>query len=234
MSPVYPLAFLVGLLSALHCIGMCGGIAGAIGYSLPRKVRDRPSRYVIYQLLFNLGRIGSYAAAGALFGWLGAGLMRHAALGWLEHLMRLLAATVLVGIGLYIGGWLPGFAVIERIGIPLWRWLEPVRQHLLPVDSPGAALLIGVVWGWIPCGLVYSMLIGAPVQGGALGGALYMALFGLGSLPAMLATGLLAGRLNALGRDRRLQSVAGITLIGLALFTLYYQGYNGLLVPPSD
>lgn len=228
MSPAYPLAFLVGLLSALHCIGMCGGIAGAISYSLPRSVRDRSSSYVGYQLLFNLGRISSYALAGALFGWVGGSLMHVAALGWLEHGMRLAAAVVLIGIGLYIGGWLPGLVVIERLGVPIWRRLEPIRQRLLPVATPGGALVIGLVWGWIPCGLVYSMLIGAPAQGGAVSGALYMALFGLGSLPVMLTTGLLAGRLNVLGRDPRLQSLAGIALIVLALFTLYYQGYNDL------
>ncbi|NEX22201.1 sulfite exporter TauE/SafE family protein [Thiorhodococcus mannitoliphagus] len=226
MSPAYPLAFLVGLLSALHCIGMCGGIAGAISYSLPQSVRRQPSSYVSYQLLFNLGRILSYCIAGAAFGWLGASLIQLSALGWLEQVMRLVAAAVLMGIGLYIGGWLPGFAMIERVGLPLWRRLEPARQRLLPVRSPLGALLIGLIWGWIPCGLIYSMLIGAPAQGGWFAGAIYMAAFGLGTLPVMLATGLLAGRLGLLARSRRLQALAGITLIGLALFTLYYHGYN--------
>ncbi|NEV64808.1 sulfite exporter TauE/SafE family protein [Thiorhodococcus minor] len=233
MSPAYALAFLVGLLSALHCIGMCGGIAGAISYSLPPAVRSRPSSYVSYQLLFNLGRILTYCVAGAAFGSLGAGLAQLSTLGWLEEVMRLVAASVLIGIGLYIGGWLPGFAVVERVGLPLWRRLEPARQRLLPVRSPLGALLVGLIWGWIPCGLVYSILIGAPAQGGWLAGAGYMAAFGLGTLPVVLGTGLLAGRLGLLARDRRLQALAGIALIGLALFTLYYQGYNQDLAPPA-
>lgn len=233
MSPAYPLAFLVGLLSALHCIGMCGGIAGAISYSLPPAVRGRPSSYVSYQLLFNLGRIFSYCLAGAAFGSLGAGLAQLSTLGWVEEAMRLVAAAVLVGIGLYIGGWLPGLAVVERVGLPLWRRLEPARQRLLPVRSPLGALLVGMIWGWIPCGLVYSMLMGAPAQGGWVAGAGYMAAFGLGTLPVVLGTGMLAGRLALVARDRRLQALAGMALIGLALFTLYYQGYNADLVPSA-
>lgn len=224
MISAYPLAFLVGLLSALHCIGMCGAVAGAISYSLPPAVRDQLTRYTGYQLLFNLGRIGSYALAGGLLGGLGAGLVRIAPLDWLELVMRLLAAILLVGIGLYLAGWLPGLALIERLGVPLWNWLEPARQRLLPVSSRGGALLIGAIWGWLPCGLVYTMLLGASAQGGAVSGALYMAAFGLGTLPAVLATGLLAGRVSQWRRDPRWRPWAGLTLVALALWTLYYQG----------
>ncbi len=229
MNPAYPLAFLVGLLSALHCIGMCGGIVGAVSYSLPATIRRQPGRYLAYLLAFNLGRIGSYSIAGAMFGGLGAGLMGIESMGWLAEGMRLAAAGILVGIGLYIGGWFPRFAAIERLGTPLWRRLEPLGRRLLPVTSQHAALLMGVVWGWIPCGLVYSMLISTPMRGSAVSGALYMALFGAGSLPVLVATGLFAGRLNVWGRDRRFQSLSGLVLIAMALFTFYYQTYNGPL-----
>ncbi|MBK1718436.1 sulfite exporter TauE/SafE family protein [Thiocystis violacea] len=233
MNAAYPLAFLVGLLSALHCIGMCGSIVGALSFSLPREIRVNPARYLVHQLAFNLGRIASYALAGALFGWLGAALTRAGPLGWLDDLTRLATATVLIGIGLHIGGWFPRFALIERLGVPLWRRLDPLTRRLLPVRGPLGALLFGAVWGWLPCGLVYSLLISAPLQAGAASGALYMALFGLGTLPVLLATGFLAGRLHAWGRDRRFQSIAGATLIALALLAIHYQAYNGASMVPS-
>jgi len=216
----------VGLLSALHCVGMCGGIIGALSFSLPAATRDRLSRLTLFLFAFNLGRILSYACAGALFGWLGAALLADGARAWLDDGLRLLAALVMVGIGLYLGGWFPRFAAIERLGAPLWRRLEPLGRRLLPVRSLPRAILYGAIWGWLPCGLVYSMLISAPAQGGPMAAALYMALFGIGNLPVLLATGLLSGRLYGLGRDRRYQHLAGLVVICLGLLTLHFQGYN--------
>jgi hypothetical protein len=226
MSTIYVAAFVVGLLSALHCVGMCGGILGALSFSLPAEVRAQPRRLVGFLLAINLGRIASYSAGGALFGWLGGALLAVEARGWLFDVLRVLAALVMVGIGLYIGGWFPRFAAVERLGEPLWRLLEPIGRRLLPVQTPLRAILYGAVWGWLPCGLVYSMLLGSPAQAGAGGGALYMALFGAGTLPVMLTGGLLAGRLYRLGQDRRFQTVAGLLVIVLGLSTLHFQGYN--------
>jgi hypothetical protein len=226
MNTAYVAAFVIGLLSALHCIGMCGGILGALSFSLPAEIRAQPRRLLGYLLAINLGRIASYAAAGALFGWLGGALLAGETRVWLYDALRVLAALVMVGIGLYIGGWFPRFAAVERLGAPLWRLLEPFGRRLLPVYTPVQAVLYGAVWGWLPCGLVYSMLIGSPARAGAAGGALYMALFGAGTLPVLLTGGLLAGRLYRLGQDRRFQVVAGLLVIVLGLSTLHFQGYN--------
>ncbi|MGE5154106.1 MAG: sulfite exporter TauE/SafE family protein [Bdellovibrio bacteriovorus] len=226
MNTAYLTAFVIGLLSALHCIGMCGGILGALSFSLPADIRAQPRRLLGFLFAINLGRIASYAAAGALFGWLGGALLAGEARVWLYDVLRVLAALVMVGIGLYIGGWFPRFAAVERLGEPLWRLLEPIGRRLLPVHTPVQAILYGAVWGWLPCGLVYSMLIGSPAQAGAAGGALYMALFGAGTLPVLLTGGLLAGRLYRLGQDRRFQAVAGLLVIVLGLSTLHFQGYN--------
>jgi uncharacterized protein len=220
------LAFLVGLLSALHCLGMCGGIIGALSFSLPLATRRNWPRLTLFLLAYNLGRVGTYALAGAAFGWLGEALTPADPAAWPHRLLRWLAALVMVGIGLYIAGWFPRFAQIERIGEPLWQRLEPLGRRLLPVATLPQALLYGAVWGWLPCGLVYTMLLAAPAQGGPVGGALYMALFGLGTLPAMLAVGLLTGRLNAWARDRRVLVAAGLSVIAFGLFTLFFQGYN--------
>ncbi|MCG6896410.1 MAG: sulfite exporter TauE/SafE family protein [Thiocapsa sp.] len=226
MSPAYSLAFVVGLLSAMHCIGMCGGIAGALSYSLPAEMRNRPRQLGIFVLAFNLGRIGSYALAGGVTGALGGALFELSGHSLPFEAMRWLAAAVLVGIGLYIGGWFPRFVLIERLGAPFWRRLEPVGRRLLPVTTLPRAALFGMIWGWLPCGLVYSMLLSSPAQGGAWAGAIYMALFGAGTLPVLVAGGVFAGRLYRLGQDRRFQVAAGIAVMLLGLLTLNTHGYN--------
>ncbi len=225
MNPAYPLAFAIGLLSALHCIGMCGGIAGALSLSLPAARRAHWRGLLTYLLAYNLGRVLSYALAGAAFGSLGGALLVSGHL-WLHDALRWLAALVMVGAGLSIAGWLPRLQGLERLGAPIWRWLEPWGRRLLPVDSLPKAILYGAVWGWLPCGLVYTLLLGAPAQGGPLAGALYMALFGLGTWPVLIATGLFAGRLHRYAGDTRLRVLAGLAVTGLGLYTLSFQGYN--------
>jgi sulfite exporter TauE/SafE len=226
MNTAYLLAFVIGMLSALHCIGMCGGIVGALSFSLPPRVREDWSRMLLFLLAYNAGRIASYALAGALFGSVGGFLVRAGGQAWLHDALRWLAALLMVGIGLYIAGWFPRFTQIEQVGEPIWRWLEPVGRRLMPVDSLPRAVLYGAVWGWLPCGLVYTMLISAPARGSLLSGALYMALFGLGTLPVMIGTGLFSGRLYRFSGDGRIQVLAGLTVICLGLFTLMFQGYN--------
>ncbi|MFB1489425.1 MULTISPECIES: sulfite exporter TauE/SafE family protein [unclassified Thiocapsa] len=220
----YALAFVVGLLSAMHCIGMCGGISGALSYSLPAQTRNDRGRLGLFVLAFNLGRIASYAAAGAVSGAFGAALLGSGAPAWLFECVRWLAAAIMIGIGLYIGGWFPRFARIERLGLPLWRRLEPLGRRLLPVTTLPRSVLFGIVWGWLPCGLVYSMLLSTPAQGGVLAGALYMALFGAGTLPILVLGGLFAGQLFRLGQDRRFQAMAGIGVILLGLLTFIVNG----------
>jgi sulfite exporter TauE/SafE len=226
MNPSFALAFVVGLLSALHCIGMCGGIVGALSFSLPERERREWPRLLSFLLAYNLGRVASYALAGAAFGSLGGMLVDAGGRVWLQDGLRWLAALVMVGIGLYIAGLFPPFSLIERVGEPVWRRLEPIGRRLLPVRSLSHALLYGAIWGWLPCGLVYTMLISAPAQAGPLAGALYMGLFGLGTLPVLIATGLFAGRLYRFSGNPRLQAVAGLGVAALGLFALLFQGYN--------
>jgi sulfite exporter TauE/SafE len=222
LNTAYLIAPLVGLLSGLHCIGMCGGIVGALTFSLPARVRRETALLLAYTLAYNLGRVLSYMLAGALFGWLG-GLLFAAGGGWAAWLLRTLAALVTIAIGLYVAGWCPRFAQVERLGEPLWRQLEPLGRRLLPVRSLSRAVFYGAIWGWLPCGLVYAMLIAAPAQSSSVGGAVYMGLFGLGTLPVMLGTGLLAGRLRELSGRPGPRVVGGLGVVGLGLFTLLSQ-----------
>jgi len=208
-------AILIGLFSAVHCLGMCGGIMGALTFSLPREVRERPARLTTYLLAYNLGRIASYAAAGAAVGALGGGL--YGILPENGHLfLQAMAAALMIGIGLYLAGWFPRFASIERLGLPLWRRLEPLGRRFLPVSHPALALIYGGIWGWLPCGLVYSALLLSATAGGAVTGALFMTAFGVGTLPAVAGAGILTRQLHRLTRVPRVRQAAGLLLILLA------------------
>ena len=216
-------AFLIGLASTLHCLGMCGAISGALTLSLPAKVRESPPRLITHVIAYGIGRTGSYAVAGAITGIVGTALLRGMGdVGWVHMSARILAASVLAGIGLYLAGWFPRFAQIERIGAPIWRRVEPLGRRLLPVSSPLHALLFGVAWGWLPCGLVYSMLIWTLTIGDILQSAMMMFAFGLGTLPGVAVAGVFAARLTQLARRTHLRQIIGLSIVAVAIVTLVY------------
>lgn len=176
-------ALLAGLVGSVHCFGMCGGIAGALGMAAGGRG--------VYAVAYSTGRIASYAVAGAMAGAIGAGLAGLAGVGiWL----RLLMGTVLVLLGLQVALNLKLLAPLEAAGAILWRRLAPAARHLLPPRHAGQALALGALWGWLPCGLVYGMLGAAAGSGGALEGATFMAVFGLGTAPAMVGLAWASGR----------------------------------------
>jgi sulfite exporter TauE/SafE len=214
----YLVALLIGLSSSPHCLGMCGAIGGALSLSLPARVRQRRHRLIGYNLLFSLGRIASYALAGALAGSLAGSLAPLAQAQWL----RLLPALTVVLAGLYLSGWLPRLALVDRLGTPLWRHLEPLGRRLIPIRSPLQALAYGLVWGWLPCGLVYWALAIAASTGHAGKSMLFMVSFGIATLPAILATGLLAGWLHRFRGQMLFNRAAGLLLICLGLAGVYH------------
>ena len=213
-------ALLIGLLGGSHCVGMCGGIAGALSMGLPAAVRQRPFSLLRYLLAYNAGRLISYATAGAIAGGLGAGALGFVEVDAARHIAALLAALFLIALGVYLIGWTPMLAPLERLGGHLWRHLEPLGRRFLPPRSPAQALGLGLVWGWLPCGMVYSVLVWALSTGSALGGALLMLAFGLGTLPTLLALGAAARGLQRLARRTWLRRVAGLAVIALALYSL--------------
>jgi sulfite exporter TauE/SafE len=212
--------FIIGLLSAAHCFGMCGGIVGALTMSLAPEVRERNSHLFFYSLAYNAGRITSYAIAGILAGWLGGTLVDLIAPEHGLPLLRIVAAIIVILLGLYLGGWLPRLAMIEGLGAPIWKKLQPIGQRLLPVSSPLQAFLFGAVWGWLPCGLVYYALLLAVTEGNAIDAGLYMLMFGLGTLIPMLLASMLAGRLNHWRKSRIIQRISGGLLILMGLISL--------------
>lgn len=219
---------LIGLFGTVHCLGMCGGIAGALTAGVDPEQRRSSLRLAAFSLAYSLGRISSYAVAGAITGALGgaviANLGPHGA-----QAAHWVAALFLAALGLYIAGWLPGLARIERWGVPVWRRIEPIARRMLPVRHLHKAFLFGTLWGWLPCGLIYTALLYSVAAGGAVEGAAFMLAFGVGTLPSMVGAGIASGALlRALRRPwvRRTLGLA-IVLVALATPLLHTLGHGG-------
>jgi sulfite exporter TauE/SafE len=233
--------FVVGLLGSVHCAGMCGGIVGALsvappaGRAFPIPVtltltvrRAAPLRPALLNVMaYNLGRIGSYMLAGALAGALGNGIGQGA--GALARLPALqaggywMANLMLAMLGLYLMDAWRGLARLEQGGQLLWRHVAPLLRHLQPGRAgfgPGRMLAAGALWGWLPCGMVYSVLVTAMLSGSATRGALVMLAFGLGTLPMLLGLGLAGARLRGLLRVRGVRLACGALVLGFGLLGL--------------
>jgi hypothetical protein len=204
--------FLVGLLGGTHCVGMCGGIVGAFSLGAPAR----------WSMLFsyNAGRILSYAVAGAIAGALGAASMGLEGQVPVRLILYFLANLMLVALGLYLLGLTHTLAFAEQAGQHLWRRLQPLTRRFLPVRTAAQAFPLGVLWGWLPCGLVYSALTTALTAGGSGRGALMMLAFGLGTLPNLLLAGIFLARLNEFVRRPVVRMVSGLLVLGFGLYGL--------------
>lgn len=209
-------AFLLGLFSSAHCIAMCGSVIGALTLSLPANIRQSPAAMFPYVLNYNLGRIISYSLAGLLMAALVSPLKDIGGLQWL----RFLSVAFMIAMGLYLAGWLPRFAKIEKIGTPVWRFLQPLGQKLLPVKSLKQAFAFGAIWGWLPCGLVYAALVMSATSGDPVTGGLTMLAFGLGTLPAVMGAGFFVGFLSGIARNIWFRRAAGMLIILMAMVVL--------------
>lgn len=233
-------AFLVGLAGSVHCAGMCGGIVGAL--SLPRqgapaapgfpvpvraaggthpgaggdtRMRTHPA---IQVGAYNAGRIASYVAAGALAGGLAGGAASLAALPALQHALYWGANLMLVALGLFLMDAWRALARLEQGGLMLWRRLAPLLRRVQAANAGGVRMFaLGALWGWLPCAMVYSVLVTAMLSGSALGGAGVMLAFGLGTLPMLVALGLLGGRLRGLMAHRALRVACGLAILAFGI-----------------
>ena len=212
-----PSAFIIGLLGSAHCIGMCGGISASLSMALPVGTGFRV-RQLSLLASYNLGRIFSYTLIALVL----AGISELAVKRWtgLALPLRSIAGLLLVAMGLSLGRWWQGITSIERVGKPFWRLISPFSQRLVPVHHGWQALLLGMLWGWLPCGLVYSTLAWAISQAGQTQAALIMIFFGLGTLPSMLLTGLAANRVERLRQHLGLRRVSGLALVIYGLWTI--------------
>jgi len=212
MNTALGTAWLIGLFGSVHCIGMCGGLSAALAFAMPSGVR--PARKLSLLALMGAGRITSYAALGAL----GGALLPSAGAG--GGIARILAGVLLVLMGLSIGGWHAALAPLERAGHRTWQRIGPRALRIARLDSTAGALLSGIAWGWLPCGLVYSTLAWASSSGDALRSASLMMAFGMGTLPAVMSSGALAARLRTVLQRRGLRMAIALLIAGFGIWTL--------------
>lgn len=209
-------ALTVGFFGSTHCLVMCGGIASALSFAIP--LPQKPWRLFAYHLLFGLGRISSYALAGALVSSLSTQL--SSTLGQPAVIFfRLLSGLMLILMGLYVANWWRVLVHVEQAAAGLWKHISPAINYFKPIDRLWKAYGIGLIWGWLPCGLVYSTLIWSASAQNTLNGVLIMLFFGLGTLPAVLATGNLAAGLQQVFQRPHYKRLAGLTICIFGLWT---------------
>lgn len=214
-------AFLVGLFGSTHCAGMCGGIVGALTLGLPETVRGRIMHMLPFVLLYNIGRIASYAVAGLLVAGIGSLIVDIVDIKAVRFYVALVAGGFMIILGLYIAGWWQGLLKIENLGGFVWKYLEPLGRKFLPIKNYHSALMAGIIWGWIPCGMVYAALVWTLTASSAIQGALLMVSFGLGTVPAMLFMGLMAGKLVGPLQKPLVRNIAGVTVIAFGVYSLW-------------
>jgi sulfite exporter TauE/SafE len=224
--------FLIGLLGGVHCVGMCGGIVGAFSVAGP-PAKAFPiavvteTRSVAFPpegswrvLAFNLGRIASYMVAGAVAGLLGS-IPALIHITTLQSIGYWLANVLLIALGLTLMNLWHGLARVESLGLWMWRRVQPLIRRFLPVETMWQAAALGSLWGWVPCGMVYSVLMTALLTGSALHGALVMLAFGLGTLPLLFSMGLLGTRLQANLQKPSVRMIAGLVVLSFGLLGMF-------------
>lgn len=215
--------FLVGWLGGVHCVGMCGGIVTAISLSTPNQPRSPWSILLGY----NSGRITSYVIAGGIAGFIGSSALLLNDFFPVSRILYGIANLTLLLLGFYLAGWSQAILKIEHLGAGLWRHLQAPLKSVLPIHRPKQAFLAGLLWGWLPCGLVYSVLITALASGNAERGALAMLAFGLGTLPNLLLMGWFARSLRQWRQQRIVRVAAGILVASYGAWGLIHLGLNG-------
>ena len=213
-------AFLAGLLGTTHCLGMCVSIAGTLSLCLPSKIHQTPFRFWSYLLTYNVGRISSYVVAGMLISFVSTQFLQTFSLNHSHPSIHWLSGFIMIALGLHLGKWWQGLTFLEKIGAFFWRRLEPIGRRLIPVKHLSQALGFGLVWGWLPCGLVYSVLALSLTSGSVWQGGLLMLAFGLGTLPMSLILGATTPWLTRLARKPFIYQLVGILIIGFGLFLL--------------
>jgi sulfite exporter TauE/SafE len=207
-------ALVLGFAGSVHCVAMCGGIAGALHQAMPPR---GPIESSLRGLLYSLGRVTSYAMAGAIAGSVGSVFEPAArSLG----LIRVAVGLVIIVIGLQIAFGGRVFAPLERVGLAVWRLASPLARRIGRPERAWQIFALGLVWGWLPCGLVYSALVLAAASGRAASGALAMAAFGLGTLPAVWAATGFGALLTRLGGGASVRRSAGFALVVFGLWSI--------------
>jgi hypothetical protein len=162
--------------------------------------------------------------AGAIVGLLG---------GWLQQTgsaaaftLRIVAGLMLVAMGFYLAGWWRGLTYLEKMGGYLWQYLQPVGNRLMPVTRLPQAIVLGIIWGWLPCGLVYSTLTWSATSASWQQSAIVMMCFGLGTLPALLLTGMFAHQVKVWSQKTAIRNLAALLIIAFGIWTMAWSLYH--------
>ena len=209
-------AFLAGLAGGAHCAAMCGGLVGIASGARACEL----SRLAWWQraLAYNAGRIVSYVAAGAITGALGAAGLVLRGTPLVQQILLAVMSASLIMLAAYIGGFAPIVRTIESAGAILWRRVEPHSRRFLPANSAPRAFGLGLVWGWLPCGMVYAALVASLATADIRHGALLMLAFGLGTLPNLLAIGASFGYITRMARSRVARTAFAVLIAGVGVF----------------
>jgi len=213
--PVLAAALITGVLGSAHCFGMCGGISGlfAVNASVTTLRAQIPKA-----IMYNLGRVLTYAILGGLVALLGKTTVEL--IPKMAAPVRLASGILIILVGLQLAfGWRI-LAPLENTGARIWKRVAPAAKGLVPVETMAQALGLGIIWGWLPCGLVYSVLLLAATTTDVVSGALVMIAFGLGTMPAMLATGVSASKLAQFMSGKRVGAGLLIVVLGLATIAM--------------
>jgi len=219
MNSLLITSFTIGFLGSLHCIGMCGGLVSAL-------CMTRPKVWWPGLITYQLGRIVSYSLLGILFATLGLSLHGSNWIGDSQQVLMIFAGIVMLLFALNLGGWLPdplsrlSGKVMQLTGLARWT------QRASTGHSPGPWLMVGLLNGLLPCGLVYAGLALSLAAASPLQGGMVMLAFGLGTIPAMVLTPFIIRGFTPDLRGKLLK-IAAIALIVLALFTLFRQSLHG-------
>jgi len=215
LFPALTAALLAGLLGSAHCLGMCAGISGlfAVNSSVTTMRGQIPMA-----ITYNAGRVVSYAILGIVVGTFGSVIVK--ASPGMAGTIRMLSGVVIILVGLKVAFDLRLLNPLERMGGTLWSRIAPAAQRLVPVTSIPRAFGLGLVWGWLPCGLVYSVLLIAATTARPVDGAAVMLIFGIGTMPAMVLTGLGAAQLAQLMRRRSTRVGLGLLIVVLGALTI--------------
>jgi len=218
-SPIF-VAFFIGLFSSLHCVSMCGSIIGTLSFSLKPEIRADKSKMSAFIFSYNFGRIFSYMLAGLIIGLIESVLSLPFGDEHGHRFLQIISSLIITGAGFYIAGWFPNFAYIEKTGSRFWKFIEPYGRKLIPVASLKQAFLFGMVWGWIPCGLVYTALALAATTGNINTSILVMLAFGLGTLPAVMGVGLFSRFISQLSTLKTTKQIVGMLLVFIAIVSV--------------
>lgn len=216
MSIDFLSAFIIGLFGSGHCLGMCGGITTMLTSAIDQKQQNNRKFWLV--ILYHFGRLFSYSFIGFIVA-LSSSFAIHS-IGFPLYILRFVAAIFLILLGLYLGQWFMGLSYVEKAGRGIWQKLSPLSKKIIPVNNKRKALALGMLWGWLPCGLVYSTLTWALASGDAITGALIMCFFGLGTLPALIALSFGLHSFKSLLINPLFKKLSAISLILFGIYQL--------------